>query len=199
MSFPSRIPRPPLSCLPFPPSRIPCVFHPPPVQAAHLAKSCPELSKLSPPIRSPSVPVHEAVFTLFNVDSFPPPSPSSPRRGIRAILVDFHLPCPSLDLSARRAQVVPGCPSCLLKQMSEIVIIVGSSGIIVDGADGREIVERYLENGKRASIRPPPRGGCRPEEDGLWIASAERKERAAGGVLRVAVDVGFLMVHLRRD
>ena len=69
----------------------------------------------------------------------------------------------------------------------------------MDGADGREIVERYLENGKRASIRPPPRGGCRPEEDGLWIASAERKERAAGGVLRVAVDVGFLMVHLRRD
>ncbi len=56
----------------------------------------------------------------------------------------------------------------------------GSSGIIVDGEDCREIVERYLENGECASIRPPPRGGCRPEEDGLWIASAARKERAAG-------------------
>ena len=77
--------------------------------------------------------------------------------------------------------------------------ILGSSGMIVDGEYGREIVERYLENGERASIRPPPRGGYRPEEDGLWIASAERKERAAGGVLRVAVGAGFRMVHPQRD
>ena len=69
------------------------------------------------------------------------------------------------------------------------------SGIIVDVEDCREIVERDLENGEFASIRPPPRGGCRPEEDGLWIASAERKERAAGGVLRVAVDACFCMVQ----
>ena len=75
----------------------------------------------------------------------------------------------------------------------------GSSGIIVDGADFREIMERYLENGECASILPPPRGGCRPEEDGLWIASAEWKERAAGGVLRGAVDAGFRMVHPQRD
>ena len=52
---------------------------------------------------------------------------------------------------------------------------------IVDGDDCREIEERYLENGECASIRPPPRGGCRPKEDGLWIARTERKERAAGG------------------
>ncbi len=70
---------------------------------------------------------------------------------------------------------------------------------IVDGEDCREIVERYSENGESASIRPAPRGGCRPEEYGLWIASAERKERAAGGVMRMAVDAGFRMVHPQRD
>ncbi len=56
------------------------------------------------PSRAPATfRVREAVFMLFNVDSFPPPSHPSPRHGIRAILVDSHLPCPSLDLSARRA------------------------------------------------------------------------------------------------
>ncbi len=75
----------------------------------------------------------------------------------------------------------------------------GSSGIMVDGEDCREIVARYLENGECASIRPPPRGGCRPKEEGLWLASAERVERAAGGVLRMAVDAGCRRGHPQRD
>ncbi len=60
-------------------------------------------------------------------------------------------------------------------------------------------MERDLENGECASIRPPPRGGCRPKEEGFGIATAERKERAAGGVLRGAVDAGFRMVYPQRD
>ncbi len=54
----------------------------------------------------------------------------------------------------------------------------GSSGIIVDGEDCREIVERYLENGECANIRPPPRGGCwRKMACGLRVRSGREGRR----------------------
>ena len=56
----------------------PASSHFPSRRAARLGgapfKSCPGLSKLSQPIRSPSVPVREAVFLLFNV-GIPPTLP----------------------------------------------------------------------------------------------------------------------------
>ncbi len=46
---------------------------------------------------------------------------------------------------------------------------------------------------------PPSERGVPPEGRWLMDASAERKEKAAGGVLRVAVDTGFRMVHPQGD
>ncbi len=90
-------------------SRHSCSFPPP----ASLPQSCPllsclsfsplpqsihspELSKLSPPIRSPSVPVREAVFLVFNVD-IPPALPAI--RGREAAL--GYSPHASLPRSSR--------------------------------------------------------------------------------------------------
>ena len=55
----------------------------------------------------------------------------------------------------------------------------GSSGIIVDGEGCREIVERYLENGKRASIPPLREGGAarRKMACGLRVRSGGKGRR----------------------
>ena len=62
---------------------------------------------VSPHPLSKRVPVREAVFLVFNVDIPPASQPSSPRSGIRDILVDSLLPLSSRlstrNLSARRA------------------------------------------------------------------------------------------------
>ena len=76
--------------------------------------SCPGLSKLSPPIRPPNVPVREAVFLVFNVDIPPVSQPSEsakrhPRHSSRqpsplSTFQLFNLSTlqPSVFLSAKR-------------------------------------------------------------------------------------------------
>ena len=72
-----------------------------------------------------------------------------------------------------RSRALPGL------RLHFFLICSSPSGIMVDGEDCREIVERDLENGECASIRPPPRGGAarRKMVCGLRVRSGRKGRR----------------------
>ena len=71
----------------------------------------------------------------------------------------------------------------------------GSSGILVDGNDDGVLVGQYSENGACASIPPLREGGAARWKEYSWIETSEQMKRAAGGVLRPAVDACCCMMH----
>ena len=79
------------------------------------------------------------------------------------------------------SSVWPAFLGCEVSSNKRSIQKLGSLGVIVDGEDGRESVERYLENGECASIPPLREGGAARWKDCQWDCAFGANGKGGGG------------------
>ena len=81
----------------------------------------------------------------------------------------------------------------------EVAEILGSSGIIVDGGMAKRLWRDIWRMESARAFAPLREGGVARRKMACGLRERSGRKGRRGGVLRVAVDAGFRMVHLRRD